>query len=60
MDDKLSAWLMAAVAGFVLGALVIGSLVEYTIHQEASNTPCAQYNPVTGNFEWIGEQNGNQ
>lgn len=58
-NSEVNAFLLGSLLGIVLGGLVLGTLVEYAIHQTASTTSCAQYNPVTGDFEWISEQNAN-
>ena len=56
MSD-FDAWLM----GFLLSLCLVigivgGGLFVVRIHDQAAQTSCAQYNPTTGDFEWIKEK----
>jgi hypothetical protein len=39
--------------GFAMGGLAFKDNVKEIIQKEAIENQCGQYNPITGNFEWI-------
>ena len=39
-----------------LGTFTGAMLMENTVHNQATQTSCAQYSPTTGYFEWLEEK----
>lgn len=45
--------LPCVVLGFFIGVMVYKNNGDETMKQQAIENSCAQYNPTTGQFEWL-------
>ena len=60
MSDRMiefyTAFLLGAFAWSLLNLTVLWPLKQESDYERAAQTSCAQYNPTTGDFEWLEEQ----
>ena len=47
---------LVAFISVIFGIFVGARIVWLDVEDQAINIGCAQYNPTTGNFEWIGKK----
>ena len=52
MNDGLKIWIALAIMG-TIGVLIGAAIEQKNMQDKAAETECAQYHPVTGDFEWL-------
>ena len=46
-------YLIGAIMGFLIGIATLLTMADNIHHKAAAKTPCAQFHPETGEFEWL-------
>lgn len=53
MSDESFAFWFGGFLGLVVGAFLTYVFTSGAMEREAAATPCAQFSPATGEFEWL-------
>ena len=52
MNDDFKIGMALAIMG-TIGLLIGAAILQNNMQDKAAETECAQYHPVTGDFEWL-------